>query len=124
MANILIVDDEKNIRDGLKKGLQHLGYDIFLAEDGKDGEIKFMSHKIDLVVTDIKMPNQSGMDLLKKIITFDNNIPVIILTGHGTIEMAVESIQNGAYDFLIKPIDLNKLEIIVNRALKQRNLIA
>ncbi|MFC1504261.1 sigma-54-dependent transcriptional regulator [Spirochaetota bacterium] len=124
MACILIVDDEKNIREGLKKALATHGYKVLLAKDGKEGFSKFMKEQVDLVIADIKMPEMDGMELLEKIIAEVPNTPVLILTGHGTIENAVEAMRIGAYDFLTKPLNLDKLELIIERALKQKNIIA
>lgn len=122
-ANILVADDEKNIREGLKISLKKEGHTVYLAEDGVEALNIMESKDIDLVITDLKMPNLDGEELMKRIIKKDNNIPVIILTGHGTVENAVEAMREGAYDFLTKPLNLDKLSLIVNRAIKQRQLI-
>ncbi len=122
-ANILIVDDEKNIRDGLKIALSRDGYNIFLASDGLEALDILKEEEIDVVITDLKMPNLDGDSLMKKIIKEHNNIPVIILTGHGTVENAVQAMRDGAYDFLTKPLNLDKLSLIVSRAVSQRRLI-
>jgi DNA-binding NtrC family response regulator len=122
-GNILIVDDEKNIREGLKISLGRDGHKIFLASDGSEAYRILENNEIDLVITDLKMPNMSGEELLKNISTNFNQIPVIILTGHGTIENAVQLMRNGAYDFLTKPLNLDKLSLIVERALSSRQLM-
>ena len=119
--SILIIDDEKNIREGLKKALSF--YNIFTAENGKDGYKIFLSEKIDLVITDLRMPETDGFELLDKILKEFPETPVIMLTGHGTIENAVDAMRRGAYDFLTKPFNLNKLELIIERALNQKKLI-
>ncbi|MCK4799226.1 MAG: sigma-54-dependent Fis family transcriptional regulator, partial [Spirochaetes bacterium] len=122
-ANILIVDDEKNIREGLKISLTKDGHNIFLACDGVDA-LKIMKvEEIDIVIADLKMPNMDGGILMKEILKKYFNVPVIILTGHGTIENAVKLMRDGAYDFLTKPLNLEKLSLIVVRAISQRQLM-
>lgn len=122
MAHILIVDDEKNIREGLKKSFEYEGYAVEAAEDGKAGINRIYKGGIDLVVADLKMPELSGEEMLKEALAFDKTIPVIILTGHGNIEKAVEMMRLGAYDFLTKPLNLDKLFLIVARALETRSI--
>ena len=122
MAVILVVDDEKNIRTGLYRALKPSGHKIILGEDGEQAHRLFMAEKIDLGIFDIRMPGMSGLEILKKINETENPIPVIFITGHANIEIAVEAMRLGAYDFMIKPINLDKLELIINRALDQRQL--
>lgn len=122
-ANILIVDDEKNIRDGLKIALSKEGHSIFTASDGVEAIHIIEDEEIDLVITDLKMPNMDGHALMDAILKDYANIPIIILTGHGTVENAVTAMRNGAYDFLTKPLNLAKLSLIVTRAVSQRRLI-
>ena len=122
-GNILIADDEKNIREGLKISLLKDNHRIFLAEDGIKALKIINEEDIDVVIADLKMPNMDGAELMKKILNDFFNIPVIILTGHGTIENAVELMREGAYDFLTKPPDLEKLSLIVERAMSKRQLI-
>ncbi len=121
--NILVVDDEKNIREGLGTSLEMDGYRVFLAENGKKGLEMVNREDIDLVITDLKMPELSGEELLKKITSANPNIPVIILTGHGSIETAVTAMRNGAFDFLTKPVNLDRLSLLVKRALSNRQLV-
>ena len=121
-GNILIVDDEKNIREGLKKAIDMDGYNSFVAENGEQALSIIETMHIDLVITDLKMPIMSGEKLLKKIRTNHSNLPVIILTGHGTIDNAVKAMQDGAYDYFTKPPNLDKLTIIINRALKKKQI--
>jgi len=120
---ILIVDDEKNIREGLGKSLEMDGFTVFLAEDGKQGWSLMNQDNIDLVITDLKMPRMSGEELLKKVTSSYPTIPVIILTGHGTIETAVNAMRNGAFDFITKPVNLGYLTQLAKRALSNRELI-
>jgi DNA-binding NtrC family response regulator len=120
--NILIVDDEKNIREGLGKTLELDGYNVMLAADGDVALDSLKEQEIDLVITDLKMPNLSGEKLLQLVVSEYPTIPVIILTGHGTIETAVKAMRDGAYDFLTKPVYLDRLSLLVKRALSQREL--
>ena len=120
---VLIVDDEKNIREGLGKALQLDGYDIILAENGNAAVEAINDYEVDLVITDLKMPWMSGEELLKHISSSYPTIQVIILTGHGTIESAVNAMRNGAYDFLTKPVNLDRLSLLVSRALSKRDLV-
>ena len=121
-GNILIVDDEKGIRDGLRLFLKREGHSTFTAEDGKEALEILEKNDIDLVISDLRMPHINGDELLAFIKKDYSGVQVIILTGHGTVENAVEAMRNGAYDFLIKPLNLDKLGLIVKRALSQRQL--
>ncbi|MDR1626949.1 MAG: sigma-54 dependent transcriptional regulator [Spirochaetia bacterium] len=120
--NILIVDDEKNIREGLAQALEMDGYAIYLAADGREALRVFGEAEIDLVITDLKMPNLSGEEFLRRIVADEPTVPVIILTGHGTIETAVNAMRDGAYDFLTKPVNLDHLSLLVKRALANRSM--
>lgn len=119
---LLVIDDEKNIREGLAADFEMDGYDVKIAANGDEG-LEFLSKgDIDLVITDLRMPGTSGEDVLKKVTREMPGIPVIVLTGHGSIDAAVSAMQNGAYDFLTKPLNLEHLELVVKRALKGREL--
>ena len=119
---ILIIDDEKNIREGLAEALELDGYNTKTAANGKEG-LELVSHgDIDLVITDLRMDGLSGEDVLKRVVTETPGIPVIVLTGHGSIDSAVDAMRNGAYDFLTKPLNLDRLSLIVKRALQGREL--
>lgn len=120
---ILVIDDEKNIREGLAIALEDEGYDVLTAADGTEGLNKALHDEVDLVITDLRMPGLSGKEVLSEIITKTPGVSVIVLTGHGTIETAVEAMRMGAYDFLTKPLDLERLSLLVKRALKNRELI-
>ena len=121
--NVLIVDDEKNIRQGLGKALEMDGYRTLLAEDGQDALQAIQQEEVDLVIADLRMPRLSGEALLRRVVDSWPTIPVIILTGHGTIETAVQAMRDGAYDFLTKPVNLDRLSLLVKRALSNRELI-
>ena len=120
---ILVIDDEKNIREGLSMALEDEGYEVITAEDGKKGLEKALYDAVDLIITDLRMPLISGEEILKKVVTELPSIPVIVLTGHGTVELAVEAMRIGAYDFLTKPLDLDRLFRLVKRALENRALV-
>lgn len=120
---LLIVDDEKNIRLGLAKSMELEGYEVFTAEDGSEAMKEMIKRDIDLVLTDLRMPKMSGEDLLKKISNAYPTVPVIILTGHGSVENAVNAMRNGAYDFVTKPVNLDRLSLLVKRALASRRLV-
>lgn len=122
MAKILIIDDEKNIRDGIKKSLEYEGYEVATAENGDKGIDIVYKGGIDLVITDLKMPEKTGEEFLKDVLDFDKHIPVIILTGHGNIETAVDMMSLGAYDFMTKPFNLDKMLLIIARALESKNI--
>ncbi|MEW6566075.1 MAG: sigma-54 dependent transcriptional regulator [Spirochaetota bacterium] len=120
---LLVVDDEKNIREGLAAALQLEGHDVVVAADGDEAYKRFQKGDIDLVITDLRMPGLSGEELLRKINTESPGVPVIVLTGHGTVETAVDAMRNGAYDFLTKPLNLDRLSLLVKRALQNRELV-
>ncbi len=119
---ILIIDDEENIRNGLGASFEMDGYDVRLAKDGAEGLSFIAQGDIDLVITDLRMPGISGEEVLRKVTTESPGIPVIVLTGHGSIDSAVEAMRNGAYDFLTKPLNLDQLALVVKRALEGREL--
>jgi len=119
---LLVIDDEKNIRNGLAEALQGDGYEVACAENGDEGWELFQNGDIDLVITDLKMPGLGGDELLKRILAQAPGFPVIMLTGHGTVETAVTAMRDGAWDFLTKPVDLNHLSLKVKRALDNREL--
>jgi len=122
--SILICDDEKNIRSGLAMAMELEGYESVQASDGQEAWEKINKLGVDLVITDLRMPKMSGEDLLKKISGAYPRMPVIILTGHGTIETAVEAMRGGAVDFFTKPVDLDRLSLVVKKALSDTDLYA
>jgi two-component system nitrogen regulation response regulator NtrX len=123
MAKILVIDDEKAIRRSIKEILEFEKHQVEEAEDGQMGLNMALRNNYDLVLSDIKMPKLDGIDLLAKL--NENNISsaIIIMSGHGTIETAVDAVKNGAYDYLAKPIDLNRLLVSVRNALEKTNLV-
>lgn len=123
MAKILIIDDERSIRNSLKDILEYEKYDVLLAENGTEGLNAIKTNQIDLVFCDIKMPGIDGIEVLKKVVEENNDIPVVMISGHGTIEIAVDAIREGAYDFIAKPLDLNRILITVKNALDKTQLV-
>jgi len=125
MLKILIIEDEESIRRVLKKVLieENDKYLIFEAIDGVDGVEKIKSNKLDLILCDIKMPKKDGIEVLDFIIKKHSEIPVIMISGHGDLETAVESMRLGAFDYISKPPDLNRLLNSVRAALKNNNFI-
>ncbi|MGQ9846037.1 MAG: sigma-54-dependent transcriptional regulator [Bacteroidales bacterium] len=123
MANILIVDDERSIRNSLKEILEHENYTIETAENGHQALNILKQKSIDVVLCDIKMPQMDGIELLDIILKEYNSTQVIMISGHGDIETAVECVKKGAYDFLQKPLDLNRVLVTIRNALDKNNLI-
>jgi len=120
---ILIVDDEKNIREGLAASLEMDGFNTACAADGEEGWKLFCRGDIDLVITDLRMPGMDGEELMRRILAETPGLPVIILTGHGTVENAVTAMREGAWDFCTKPVNLDRLSLLVKRALENRELV-
>ncbi|MGI6466386.1 MAG: sigma-54-dependent transcriptional regulator [Sphaerochaetaceae bacterium] len=120
---ILIADDEKNIRSGLQIALEDEGYDVLLASDGEEAWKTISTKSVDLLVSDLKMPGMSGQELLKRVVSSYPTMPVVILTGHGTIEAAVDAMRNGAIDFLTKPLNLDRLFLLIRRAFSNLDLV-
>jgi len=123
MAKILVIDDQKSIRNTLKDILENEGHEVDTAEDGVDGLAKFSDNKYDLVLSDIKMPNMDGMEVLEKIKAAESDTAVIMISGHGNIDTAVDAIKKGAYDFIVKPPDLNRLLITIRNAVERTSLV-
>lgn len=123
MAKILVVDDEKAIRRSIKEILEFEKHAIDEAEDGQMALDMALKNNYDIILSDIKMPKLDGIELLQKLI--DNKVAsaIIMMSGHGTIETAVDAVKNGAYDYLAKPIDLNRLLVSVRNALEKGDLV-
>jgi DNA-binding NtrC family response regulator len=124
MSNILIIDDEKSIRKTLSEILSYEGYKIEEAGDGEEGLKKFQEKVYDVVLCDIKMPKMDGLEFLDKAGESNPDVPVIMISGHGTIETAVEAVKKGAYDYIAKPPDLNRLLITIRNAMDKTNLVS
>lgn len=125
MAKILIIDDERSIRNSLKDVLEFEEYDTILAEDGKQAiAILESKQQIDCILCDIKMPCIDGMEVLDRSLLLRPEVPIIMISGHGTIDTAVEAVKKGAFDYISKPPDLNRLLITIRNALDRKHLVA
>jgi two-component system nitrogen regulation response regulator NtrX len=122
MKTILVVDDERSVRDSLRMILTYARHQVEIAEDGAKALALLESHPIDMVLLDIKMPGMDGMEVLEAMMRKNPELPVVMISGHGTIETAVEATKKGAFDFLSKPLDREKLLVTVRNALEQRKL--
>ena len=122
MAKILVIDDERAIRNTLKEILEMESHEVETAENGRIALDKAKQQQYDLIFSDIKMPEMDGMELLTALREAEIDSPVVMISGHGTIETAVECIKKGAFDFIIKPIDLNRLLITTKNALEKKTL--
>jgi two-component system, NtrC family, nitrogen regulation response regulator NtrX len=123
MPRILVIDDERSIRNTLKEILEYEKFDIELAEDGIKGLEIVNSMKIDAILCDIKMPKMDGIEVLNHIIQDHTDVPVVMISGHGDIDTAVEAIKKGAFDFIQKPLDLNRLMVTLRNALDRSKLV-
>ena len=128
MAKILVIDDERAIRNTLKEILEFEGYTVDVAENGRVGLDMALATKYDLIYTDIKMPEMDGMEVLQSYRKTQQEqggeeAPVVMISGHGTVENAVEALKSGAYDFIVKPLDLNRLLVTTQRALEHKSLV-
>ena len=123
MANILLIDDEKSIRKTLKEILEYEGYVVDEVGDGAEGLRMIQEGDYDIALCDIKMPKMDGMEVLEKAQISNPDVPFIMISGHGTLETAVEAVKKGAFDYVAKPPDLNRLLITIRNALDKSNLI-
>lgn len=124
MPSILIIDDERAIRKTLTEILGFEGYKIEEASDGEEGLKKFREKNYDLILCDIKMPKLDGLEFLEKAKEINSEVPIIIISGHGNIETAVEAVKKGAYDYISKPPDLNRMLITLRNAMDKTSLVA
>ncbi len=122
MTTLLIADDEKNIRSGLQLAFEDEGYKVLTAADGNEAWDCVQKNIIDLVITDLRMPGMDGNELIKRVASSYPTLPVIVLTGHGTIETAVETMREGAIDFFTKPVDIDKLSLVVKKTIAASQL--
>ena len=124
MARILVIDDERPIRRTLEDVLDYEDYEVDTAEDGLEGIEKIRENEYDVVLCDIKMPNMDGIEVLTRITTLAPELPVVMISGHGNVETAVEAIKKGAYDFIEKPLDLNRLFVVLRNARDRVKLVS
>src|SRR5512132_4557467 len=118
MAKVLVIDDEANLRKVLAALLRRDGYDVTIAEDGEMGLAEFQKNGADAVITDLVMPKLGGMEVLRAINSSDPEVPVIIITAHGTVDSAVEAIKLGAFDYVTKPFDQVELSTVLAKAVR------
>lgn len=123
MSKILVIDDERSIRNTLKDILEYEKYEVDLAEDGKKGLEMVKQTEYDIILCDIKMPGMDGIEVLEQLNSIAPDSPVVMISGHGNIDTAVESIKKGAYDFIEKPLDLNRLLITIRNAMDKSTLV-
>jgi len=124
MPQILIIDDDRPIRSSLTEVLEYEKFKVDSAEDGASGLKKLKEGKYDLLLCDIKMPKMDGMEVLDKLIEEQIDVPVVMISGHGDIETAVSAVKKGAFDFIAKPLDLNRLLVTVRNALDKNDLVS
>ncbi|MEZ5103860.1 MAG: sigma-54 dependent transcriptional regulator [Draconibacterium sp.] len=123
MSRILVIDDERSIRNTLKDILEYEKYVVELAEDGSKGIEKVKGAEFDVVLCDIKMPGLDGIEVLEHLVEIAPDTPVVMISGHGNIDTAVDSIKKGAFDYIEKPLDLNRLLITIRNAMDKSNLV-
>ncbi|HTN42572.1 MAG TPA: sigma-54 dependent transcriptional regulator [Nitrospiria bacterium] len=123
MAVILVVEDKESMAQMLSQALQAEGHQVIVGRDGREGLEKFKESKVDLVVSDLKLPHKSGLEVLEVVKEHNPLIPVILMTAYGTIETAVKAVKEGAYDFITKPFDPDHLIHLINKALEKQRLV-
>lgn len=123
MKKLLIIDDEKSIRKALREILEYEKYQVDEAVDGSEGLSMIQKDKYDIILCDIKMPKMDGIEVLDKIMQLSSDTPVIMISGHGNIETAVEAVKKGAFDFIAKPLDLNRLLVTLRNAMDKSTLV-
>ncbi len=124
MPNILVIDDEAPIRETLKEILEYENFEVTTAENGEKGWQLIQKNNYDVILCDVKMPGIDGVELLERVQAFKPEIPMVMISGHGNVEMAIDSTKKGAYDFITKPPDLNRLLITLRNAVDKNNLVA
>ena len=122
MEKILVIDDDESIRQTVSNYLKRLGYSVLSAEDGKIGFNIIRNQQPDLIISDIKMPNLTGLELLKKVKEFDPLTKIVLITAHDDVQTTIDAMQYGAYDYLEKPLDIERLKVTITRALESKKL--
>jgi DNA-binding NtrC family response regulator len=120
---ILVVDDDVELADTLTDYLSEHGYSVTKAYDGREALMRLREGDFHLVITDLKMPEIDGIELLQMVKKIDPKVTVVVITGYGTVESAVQAIKLGAYDFIQKPLKLKELEVVIERALERHSLV-
>ncbi|MEE9524348.1 MAG: response regulator, partial [Thermodesulfovibrionales bacterium] len=121
--SILVVDDDETALDVTVSLLEETGYSVIPCSDGIEAINKIKEENVDVVLSDIRMPNISGIDLLKKINDYNSDVPVILMTGYADLDIAIEAIKRGAYDFITKPYQLESLQHSIERAVRYYSLV-
>ncbi|AHF93282.1 acetoacetate metabolism regulatory protein AtoC [Opitutaceae bacterium TAV5] len=121
IASVLIIDDEKHTREGLRQALED-EYDVFAAANADEAFNLMESQEFDVILTDLRMPGKSGLKVIDKALSLPHRPAVIMMTAYGNIDTAVEAMKRGAVDFLTKPVNIERLEVLIQRALKTRTL--
>ena len=124
MGNILVVEDKKSMAEMLQESLELEGHEVIIAGDGAEGIKKLKGNKVDLVLTDLKLPKKNGMEVLKSSKKNNPLTPVIVMTAFGSVDTAVNAMKMGAYDFITKPLDIDHLNLLIDRSLKNQRMIA
>ncbi|MBU0509746.1 response regulator [bacterium] len=117
MARILVIDDDADYRTILRSFIEEKGHSVIEAGSADEGLRVFINEKVDLVVSDLMMPNKSGLELLEELRKLQSKVLFIMITGYPTVDMATAAMKAGAYDFLVKPVDMNQLASVMTRAL-------
>lgn len=117
MARILVIDDDENYRMILRSFVEEKGHSVWEAENAAEGLKIFMQEKVDLVISDFMMPNKTGLELLQELKSINSKVLFIMVTGYPSVDMATQSMKAGAFDFLVKPVDINQLAAVMTRAL-------
>ena len=120
--NLLVVDDDPDVLSMLERLLKKLEYNPLVAKNGEEAVKIIDRNKVDVVVSDLVMPEMDGMELLKRVKSRKGDVPFVMITGHPTIETAVEAIKKGAYDYITKPFQVEEVQIKIDRALEKRGL--
>jgi two-component system nitrogen regulation response regulator NtrX len=123
MAEILVIDDEAPIRETLKEILEYENFNVTLAEDGQKGYQYIQKNDYDVVLCDVKMPGMDGMEVLERSLALKPELPFVMISGHGNVEMAIDATKKGAFDFITKPPDLNRLLITLRNAIERTDLV-
>lgn len=123
MADILVIDDEAPIRETLKEILEYENFNVTLAEDGQKGYQFIQKNDYDVVLCDVKMPGMDGMEVLERALALKPELPFVMISGHGNVEMAIDATKKGAFDFITKPPDLNRLLITLRNAIERTDLV-
>jgi len=122
VENVMIVDDEKDIVNLMSETIELWGYHPIIARDGEEAYEKFQKNAVDLVITDLKLPKMNGVKLLDKLKTLEDSTEVILFTGYPEVTSAIDAMKNGAFDYLVKPVDLAELKLKVERALEKKKM--